>query len=208
MVDAPFLPMVCKFEHSNNQALIRNATEADVPQMYSLIQSLVTHGETFTEDEVPSFDAFVNHLINRGYCVIVEDPCTHEWYGYIILFWSEYIRTKEAVLTDLFICMNRKYRQRGMSKNLISMSMRIAGQLGYHYIITDCVIDNVRPLFSATRIGFQVIGSTPKAFYSKVKGRQDIIIILCNTQGLGLKPLEIKAENDQTMKMSSQMSKI
>lgn len=204
-----FLPTVRKLEFSPINALIRSATEADVPILYSFLKQTAAKGQGFTEDEVPSLDLFISRTIDNAYPVVVEDLDRKIMLGFLIISNSAYSRSADCCLADAWSFMNPSIEKRGLGKNLGTLASRVAVQLGYKIVITDTVIDNVRVLMSCTRQGYNATGSVPNGFYSEKKGWQDFIVLCCDLKNqpnlLDLEKVDGNHDAVQELKRSSKL---
>lgn len=154
---------------------IAPATDNDWAGIWSVFQEVISHGETYTYAPGMSEEQAKNIWVKnacRGYVVKHND--------HIVGTFT--LRTNKPGFGDHVAnagyMVHKDYRGKGIAQAMCRYSLYEAKKLGYDAMQFNFVVSSNKPAVQLwQKMGFEIVGTVPKAFRHAVNGLTDVYIM-------------------------------
>jgi L-amino acid N-acyltransferase YncA len=161
---------------------IRPATANDWPGIWQIFREVISHGDTYTY--APDFsEEEARNIWIAGGC-----------HGYVVTHGDQIvgtftIRTNKpgfgSHVANAGYMVHTDYRGRGIAQDMCRYSLKEAKKLGYLAMQFNFVVSSNAPAVALwQKMGFDIVGTVPKAFQHRKLGLTDVYIMYRSLQDI------------------------
>ena len=158
---------------------IRLLKADDLDPLWSIFREIIAEGATYVQDEETTEDGFREYWLGRGgeqWVAVLGDRVVG---GYSL---RRNQRGRGAHVANGSYIVDSAVRGNGVGLALGSHSLDRARALGFHAIQYNFVVSTNPAVNLWRKLGFEVVGTLPRAFFHKQLGYVDVFVMFRTLQ--------------------------
>lgn len=151
------------------------ATPADEQGIYEIFQEVVSHGDTYLYLPDTTFEQAMDKMVHPpSHCFVIRDK------GQVVGYYA--VRPNKEGYGDhvgnASYMVHKDYRGKGVASALCAHSLKQAKRMGFESMQFNFVVStNTTAVALWQKMGFKIIGTSPKAYRHRTLGKVDAYVM-------------------------------